>query len=54
MNGLIEGLSRHGERLAVATRTEQLSYRDLAARVAAEKLEAMQGLRSRPHARQVR
>ena len=35
MNGLIEGLSRHGERLAVATRTELLSYRDLAARAAA-------------------
>ncbi|WP_374156990.1 AMP-binding protein [Mycobacterium sp. G7A2] len=35
MNGLVEGLSRHGERLAVATRTEQLSYLDLAARVAA-------------------
>ncbi len=35
MNGLIQGLSRHGERLAVATRTEELSYSDLAARVAA-------------------
>ena len=35
MNGLIQGLSRHGERLAVATRAEELSYSDLAARVAA-------------------
>ena len=33
MTGLIAQLSRHGQRLAAATATEQLSYLDLAARV---------------------
>ena len=35
MTDLVEHLHRHGERLAVATRTELLSYRELATRVAA-------------------
>ncbi|MDY6995756.1 MAG: AMP-binding protein [Actinomycetota bacterium] len=33
MTGLVEHLSGHGDRLAVVTRTERLSYRELAARV---------------------
>ena len=45
MNGLIQGLSRHGERLAVATRTEELSYSDLAARVAAVAAERVEAAR---------